>query len=143
MAFSFSRKLARIAISSSRALRASLDFFAALLFRFLRSKYLSSFCSSGIGFFSLRGRFWFCCTAARALASVGFDPESGTENRNNLIVYTFIAKTEIQDIAYKSPLYLAQINMFLRCYCGEYSEKTHPSKLLTTNLELICERQQC
>ena len=42
MEFSFSRKLALIAISSSRCFRASLDFFAATLFRFRRSKYFPS-----------------------------------------------------------------------------------------------------
>lgn len=55
MAFSFSRKHARRAISSSLAFRASRDFFAARLFLFRLSKYLPSFCSSGIGLFSLRG----------------------------------------------------------------------------------------
>lgn len=56
MAFSFSKKQARSAISSSLAFLASRDFFAARLFLFLLSKYLSSFWSSGIGLFSLRGR---------------------------------------------------------------------------------------
>ena len=64
MAFSFSRKLARIAISSSRDFRASRDFFAARLLRFRRSKYLSSLASSGMGFFSLRGRRCVCCVRA-------------------------------------------------------------------------------
>lgn len=40
---------------SSLILRASRDFFAASLFRFLLSKYFSSFCSSGIGRFSPLG----------------------------------------------------------------------------------------
>lgn len=65
-----------MAISSSLAFRASLDFFAAMLFRFLRSKYLVSFCSVGMGFFSLLGRFCVCCTAARARARVGEDAEA-------------------------------------------------------------------
>lgn len=69
MAFSFSKKLARMAISSSRALRASRDFFAAWLFLFLRSKYLPSFKSSGMGFFSLRGRRCDCCVKAIACAT--------------------------------------------------------------------------
>lgn len=41
---------------SSRIFRASLDFLAASLFRFRRSKYFSSFCSSGMGRFSPRCR---------------------------------------------------------------------------------------
>ena len=69
MAFSFSRKLARIAISSSRAFLASLDFLAARLFRFLRSKYLLSLRSSGMGFFSLRGLRCVCCVKAMACAT--------------------------------------------------------------------------
>lgn len=44
---------------SSRNFLASLDFFAARLFLLRRSKYLSSFWSSGIGFFSPRDLFMF------------------------------------------------------------------------------------
>lgn len=47
-------KLTRLT-RSSRIFRASRDFLAASLFRFLRSKYFSSFCSSGIGRFSPLG----------------------------------------------------------------------------------------
>jgi hypothetical protein len=74
-----------MAISSSRALRASLDFFAAILFRFLRSKYLLSFCSLGMGFFSLLGRFCVCCTAANARANVGdeADAAAAAEKKKN------------------------------------------------------------
>ena len=81
MAFSFSKKLALIAISSSRAFRASRDFFAAWLFRFLRSKYLPSLDSSGIGFFSLRGRFWPLCREEMACAMAG--EEAATRGKEN------------------------------------------------------------
>ena len=56
MEFSFSRKLALIAISSSRCFRASLDFFAATLFRFRRSKYFPSLPIS-LDCFEVRVRF--------------------------------------------------------------------------------------
>ncbi len=63
MAFSRSSRDARYAISSSLRLRASRDFLAARLLRFRRSKYLSSLASSGMGFFSLRGRRCVCVNA--------------------------------------------------------------------------------
>ena len=55
-AFSFSSIVALWHIWSSRIFLWSLDFLAAKLFLFLRSKYLLSFKSSGIGFFSPLGR---------------------------------------------------------------------------------------
>lgn len=60
---------------SSLILRASRDFFAAWLFRLRLSKYFSSFCSSGIGFFSLLGLLWrvfmpFVVTKWRFMAPV-------------------------------------------------------------------------
>ncbi len=74
MAFSFSRKLALIAISSSRLFLASLDFLAAMLFRFRRSKYLASLRSSGMGFFSERGLRCVCCVSAMAWATAVDEP---------------------------------------------------------------------
>ena len=49
-------------------------FFAARLLRFRRSKYLSSLASSGMGFFSLRGRRWVCCVRAMACATADDEP---------------------------------------------------------------------
>lgn len=88
MAFSFSRKLALVAISSSLAFLASRDFLAAWLFLFRLSKYLLSFWSLGIGFFSLLGLFWFW-VAAIALAMVGLVPEMrNTSDKTSTMTYT-------------------------------------------------------
>lgn len=74
MELSLSRWLALMASSSSLCFLASLDFFAASLFLRLLSKYLSSFCSSGMGFFSPRGLLFLSALRAfKALARTGLD----------------------------------------------------------------------
>ena len=73
--FSLSRNLALAAIVSSLCFRWSRDFLAAKLFLFRLSKYLLSFCSSGIGRFSPLGRLGVLFAKAWA----NNDEEDGTE----------------------------------------------------------------
>ena len=95
MAFSFSRKLARIAISSSRDFRASRDFFAARLLRFRRSKYLSSLASSGMGFFSLRGRRCVCCVRAMECATADDEPTNIKTTKNVSLKTTYFRQKKL------------------------------------------------